>query len=66
MGDHDVSEMTASELERIKRDLWVSLALALPDSPVRVPLMAQMSAVDTELAQRAARPDGLPGSPFPR
>ena len=64
MRDHDVSGLTAAELERAKRDLRVSLALAYPGSPVRVPLEAQMKAIDTELAGRIpdVRADG--GSPL--
>jgi hypothetical protein len=49
---HDVSGMTASELERAKRDLSVSLSLAFPGSPVREPILAQISAIDAELAGR--------------
>jgi hypothetical protein len=32
---HDVSRMTDDELQRARRDLDVSLALAFPGSPVR-------------------------------
>jgi hypothetical protein len=64
--DHDVTRLTARELERARRELAASLALVRPDSPARVPILAHISAIDTELAQRtAARPDGLPGSPLP-
>ena len=49
---HDVSGLTVSELERARRDLQVSLALAMPGSPVREPILAHMSAVDAELANR--------------
>ena len=49
---HDVSRLTAAQLERAKRDLEVSLALAFPGSPVRVSIMAEMTAIDAELAQR--------------
>jgi hypothetical protein len=49
---HDVSGLTTDELERARRDLAVSLALVDPDSPVRVPIVAQLSAIDTELAGR--------------
>jgi hypothetical protein len=35
--------------------LAASLALARPDSPVRVPILAHMSAIDTELACRGVR-----------
>ena len=55
MRSHDVSELTATELERAKRDLAVSLALVRPDSPTRVPIMAQMSAIDTQIADHAER-----------
>ena len=38
-----------------------------PDSPARVPILAQMSAIDTELAGRTGeRPEDLPDSPLPR
>jgi hypothetical protein len=51
---HDASELTDAELERARRDLQVSLALAFPGSPVRVPILADMAAIDAELAARAA------------
>ena len=64
--DHDVSEMTADELERAKRELSVSLALTRPHSPARVPILARLSAIDTALAARPADPPGRsPGSPLP-
>jgi len=50
---HDVSRLTTAELERAKRDLEVSLALAFPGSPVRVSIVAEMTAIDAELANRA-------------
>jgi len=49
---HDVSSLTADQLERARRDLQVSLALAVSGSPVRVPILAEMTAIDTELARR--------------
>jgi hypothetical protein len=49
---HDVSGMTASELERARRDLLVSLSLAFPGSPVREPILAHMNAIDAALAER--------------
>ena len=49
---HDVSGMTSPELERARRDLEVSLALAFPGSPVRVTIQAEMTAIDAELASR--------------
>ena len=50
---HDARGLTASELERAKRELRASLALVRPDSPARVPILAHLSAVDTELTERA-------------
>ena len=49
---HDVSGMTSAELQRARRDLEVSLALAFPGSSVRVPILAHLSAIDAELDQR--------------
>jgi hypothetical protein len=64
--DHDVSGLTAGELERARRDLRVSLSLAWPGSPVREPILAQMAAIDAELAGRTAgRPGELSVSPLP-
>jgi hypothetical protein len=39
--------MTTSQLERTKRELQASLALARPGSPTRVPIEAHISAIDT-------------------
>ena len=52
--EHDVSGLTAGELERARRDLQISLSLAAPGSPVREPILAQMSAIEAELGQRTA------------
>lgn len=49
---HDVSTLTSAELERARRDLEISLALAFPGSPVRVPILEELSAIDAELNQR--------------
>ena len=57
---HDVSTLTSAELERARRDLEVSLALAFPGSPVRVSIAAEMSAIDRELGQRAGYEDQGP------
>jgi hypothetical protein len=51
---HDVTGLTAGELERARRELRASLALTRPDSPARVPILARLTAVDTELAGRGA------------
>jgi hypothetical protein len=53
---HDVTAMTASQLERARRDLLVSLSLAFPASPLRVPILAHLSAIDAELAARQESP----------
>ncbi len=50
---HDVSSLTADELQRARRDLQVSLSLATPGSAIREPILAQMSAIDAELEHRA-------------
>ena len=62
---HDVGEWTGAELERDRRDLAATMALAHPGSPVRAVAMARISAIDAELAGRVdGRPEQLPGSPF--
>jgi hypothetical protein len=58
--NHDVSEMTTAELERARRELEASLALARPGSTISVPVMAQVRAIDSELAERAE--EGIHGS----
>jgi len=52
---HDVSQLTTAELERARRELAASLALARPGSPSAASALAQMRAIDTELAERATR-----------
>jgi hypothetical protein len=56
--DHDVTTLTAAELDGARRELFASLALARPGSPVRAPIPARISAIDAELARRStpARP----------
>ena len=51
---YDVSQLTVDELERTRRGLEVSLALMTPGSPARAPIRAHLSAIDAELAKRAA------------
>jgi hypothetical protein len=53
--DHDVSEMTAGELARARRELEASLALARPGSVISVPVMAQIRAIDAELTGRGGQ-----------
>jgi hypothetical protein len=60
--EHDVTSLTATELEAARRELAASLALARPGSPIQAPSRARMAAIDTELAGRAAARPGLPGS----
>lgn len=55
---HDVSGLTDTELERTRRDLQASLALARPGSTARVAMLAHLSAVESELSGRSA---GRPG-----
>jgi hypothetical protein len=52
MRDHDVSSLTVAELKRAKRELSASLALSLPGALSDVPTLAQLSAIDNELAER--------------
>ena len=66
MREHDVSALTAAELEAARRELAASLALARPGSPVRAPIRARMAAIDAELAGRGAARPRLPGSPRTR
>jgi hypothetical protein len=56
---HDAGGLTAGEIDRTRRELQASLALARPDSPARVPILAHLRAIDAELARRGA------GSPEP-
>ena len=48
-GSHDVSRLTGAELQRTKRELQASLALARPGSATRVPILAHLRAINTEL-----------------
>jgi hypothetical protein len=58
--DHDVTMLTAAELGRARRELFASLALARPGSPVRAPILARIGAIDAELAVRATPGLGTP------
>src|ERR1039457_3205455 len=51
--DHDVRQLTTAELERTRRDLRTNLGLITPNSSAHVPIQAHMTAIDTELAERA-------------
>jgi len=52
--DHVVSHLSDGELDHARRELAASLALARPGSPARAPIQAQLSAIDAEVAERAA------------
>ena len=73
---HDVSGLTDAELQRARRELQASLALARPGparpgparpgparpgSAASVPILAHLSAIDTELAGRSAATGKPPG-----
>jgi len=66
MREHEVTALTAAELEATRRELAASLALARLGSPVCAPIQAHLAAIDAELAGRAAARPGLPGSPRAR
>jgi hypothetical protein len=51
--DHDMTMLTAAELDRARREVAASLALARPGSPVRTPILARISAIDAELTVRS-------------
>jgi hypothetical protein len=50
--DHDVSGMTTAQLRRARRDLKITLSFARPGSVTTIPVMAQIRAIDQELAGR--------------
>jgi hypothetical protein len=59
--EQDVTALTLAGLEHARRELAASLALARPGSPACGPIQAQLTAVDAELARRAAtQPDESP------
>jgi hypothetical protein len=58
----DVSGLTSVELERTRRELQASLALARPGSPMRGPILAHLGAIETELARRTAGSDQAPSA----
>jgi hypothetical protein len=47
--DYDLSALPVDELERTRRQLEASLALARPGSVISVPIMAQIRAIDAAL-----------------
>ncbi len=53
MRDYSARGIPAADLERTRRELAASLALARPGSPVRVPIEANLSAIDEALAECA-------------
>lgn len=54
--DHDVSTMTADQMEHARRELAASLALLRPGSPARVPIENQLRAIDAAYNQRGLAP----------
>ena len=48
----DVTALTPAGLERARRELAASLALARPGSPVRAPIQAHLAAIGAELSGR--------------
>jgi len=64
MREHDVTTLTARDLERARRELTASLALTRPGSPARTPILAHLTAIDIELTRRTGQqPDRPSGSP---
>jgi hypothetical protein len=53
---YDAAGPTLGELQRTRRELAASLALARPGSPVRASIQVQMAAIDAELAAQGTRP----------
>jgi hypothetical protein len=51
----DLDGLKSGELERIDRELRTSPALAFPDSLVRRPILAHLSAIDAELTERGGQ-----------
>jgi hypothetical protein len=51
----DVGRMSASELGEARRELAVSSALSRPDSPIHLPIHAQLLAIDAEMVSRGVR-----------
>ena len=55
MRTHDVGSMSSSELGEARRELAVSSALSRPDSPIHLPINAQLLAIDAEMVCRGVR-----------
>ena len=51
----DVGRLSASELGDARRELAVSRALSRPDSPIHLPINAQLLAIDVEMVSRGVR-----------
>jgi hypothetical protein len=67
MREHDVTALTARDLERARRELAATMALIRPDSLARTPTLAHLTATDIELTRRTGQqPDSPLGSPTPR
>ena len=59
MREHDVTALTAAELETARRELAASLALTRPGSPGRTPIQARMAAIEAELAGPGSHQAGV-------
>ena len=53
---YDAAGLAVGELKRTRPELAASLTLAWPGSPARAPILAQMAAIDAELAARDTHP----------
>jgi hypothetical protein len=49
---YDVGQLTTADLERARRELAASLALARPGAPSAGLTLAHLRAIDAELAER--------------
>jgi hypothetical protein len=63
MREHDVTALTAAELEAARRELAASLALARPGSPVCAPIQAHLALLTPNWP--GGQPPG-PAYPAPR
>jgi hypothetical protein len=55
MRTHDVSELSFKALAEARRELAVSRALSRPDSPIQLPISAELLAIDAELVSRGVK-----------
>ena len=65
MREHDVTALTAAELQAARRELAASRPWPGRNSPVQAPIRARMAAIDAELAGRPPPGPGYPVSHMP-